>query len=266
MNLSGKIYGLLAAALIVCFANIGMAQHSSASRYLFHLNPFRQVQPASPQQGRRTKVRLDLGAVFGFYKNDPHYTTGTQGNGAYTLGLKAEIPVLRNAAVLTGADFIKEGFNFDSYFFAKGYSFLYNGDFFYNHRIDIDELQVPLEYKINFSPETRNIKTFYATLGWMFRYIFYNNAIVTDNRNGKFVWEGQNDVTSVFHLFSPYGSSIIEAALGYQHNTLRSGNAFFFEVEYKYGISPLVYTGNNEGSNNIQFRLNTLSFKLGLRL
>ncbi len=243
----------------------------SASRYLFHFDPFKQVQPESPMQGRKVKVRIDFGLLQQFYVTDPNYTTGenTTGDGTpYTLGLKLEIPIMKNSDIITGIDYMNEGFNFDSYFFAKGYSFLYNDSLVYNHDISLDEIQIPILYKMNFSNEERNVKTFYATLGWAFRYLLFNNATVTSTEDTKhpFVWEGQNDIVSAYHLITAQGSGIIEASLGYQHNALRNGNAWYLEIEYKYGVSPFIYNGNGMGSNNVQFSLNTLAFKFGLRL
>jgi len=260
-----KMCRFLFAGMLILMAAHVSAQSKSES-YLFHFNPFKPETAGGPQHGRTVKVRFDAGLTSQYYSNDPHYTTGTEGDGAYTLGLKIEIPIQQNADIIVGPDFMHENFDFDSYFFSTGYSFLYNGDLYYNHAIEMDELQIPILYKINFSSETRNIKNLYATFGWIFRYVFYNNALVTNVNSGKFVWEGQDDITSAFPLISPQGSGGIEASLGYQHNTLRNGNAWFFEIEYRYGVSPFIYSGNGEGSNNVEFSLNTLSFKLGLRL
>lgn len=265
MTFITKTSRILFLGMLVLLAGDMRAQ-SKSELYLFHFNPFAQVQPQAPQHGRRVKVRFDFGLVSQYIANDPHYTTGTESDGAYTIGLKLEIPILKNADILVGGDFINENFDFLSYYFAPGYSFLYDGNMIYDHALEIDELQIPIEYKINFSQESRNIKNLYATIGWMFRYVFYNNALITNANSGGFVWEGQNDISSAFQLFTPQGSGIIEASLGYQHNYLRTGNAWFFEIEYKYGASPFIYTGNMKGSNNVQFTLNTLSFKLGMRL
>lgn len=248
------------------FPVIRLSAQSKSETYLFHLNPFNNERPAGAPHGRAVKVLIDFGLVSQFYLNDPNYTANTQGDGAYTIGVKLEIPVLKTSTIMVGVDYMNDNFDFNSYFFAPGYSILYDSNKIYNHAIELDEMQFPIEYKINFANPERNTKNFYATFGWVFRDMFYDNALVTNTQDGKFVWEGQDNITSVFHLFTQQCSSIIEASLGYQHNTLRSGNGWFFEVEYKYGISPYLYSGNNAGSNSVQFTLNTLSFKLGLRL
>jgi hypothetical protein len=255
---------LLGATLLL---PLGVWGQSKSETYLFHFLPFKDEHPAEAPHGRVVKVRLDFGLCSQLIKTDPNYTIGTTGGGSYTIGLKLDIPILRNDAIITGFEFVRGSFNFDSYFFAKGYSFLYDSNKIYNADIDFDELQIPIEYKFNFSSETRNIKTFYCTVGWMLRYIFYDNTYVTnvDGTANSFVYEGQNAIQSAFPLFTKNCSGIIEAGLGYQHNTLKSGNAWFFEIQFKYGTSPLIYTGNNAGSNYVQYTLSTFSYQLGWR-
>lgn len=264
-----KTCRFLFAGIIILFASDVNAQSKSES-YLFHFNPFRQEQAAGPRGERRVKVRLHFGLMSEYIQNSPNYPnyiSGAEGDPTpYTIGLKIEIPVQHNADIIVGPDLMHGNFDFDSYFFAPAFSHLYNGDLNFDHTILMDELQIPVLYKINFGSESRNVRNLYATFGWIFRYILYNNAEVTDISNGGFVWEGQNDITFAYPLFTPQASGAIEASLGYQHNTLRNGNAWFLEIEYRYGVSPLIYTGNQTGSNYVEFTLNTLSFKFGLRL
>ena len=239
---------------------------SAQSMYLFHLNPFQQVTPQIPTNKRHLKTRLDLGLVLAFYNNDPHYTNSTQSTGAYTFGAREEIPILRKASILFGFDFIGEGFTFNSYYFWPGYSFLYDGNEIYKHTLSIDEFQFPLEWKSSFTPETKNVRTLYFVVGYIYRYVVYDNAIITNNNNGRFVYEGQNNLSFKYPDFTYQGSSIIELGLGYQRNTFKNGNSFFIELDYKYGLSPFIYTGNTLGSNFVLFTLDTFSIKLGFRL
>jgi hypothetical protein len=261
-----KAYGILIVLALLLLAGDISAQ-SKSDTYLFHFSPFKDEKPAGAPHARRVKVRLDYGLVSQFIITDPHYTSSLETDGAYTLGLMLDIPVLQNSNILVGGNFMDEKFDFYSFYFAPGYSVLYTGHEPYDHAIEMNELQIPIEYKINFNPETRSAKEFYATVGWIFRSIFYNNALITNGNSGAFIWEGQNDIHSEFRLFSPTGSGMVEASLGYQHNGLRSGNAWFFEIEYKYGLSPFTYLGNEAvESNYIQFTLNTLAFKLGIKI
>jgi hypothetical protein len=260
---NGKKRGFLVLTVLVMLGYCSYGQ----GNYLFHLNPFAQVKPQINTNKRRPKTRVDFGLVFGLYNNDVHYTNTTQSKSGYTIGVKEEFPVQRKAAIILGADFYKTGVTFNSYFFAKGYSFLYTpADEIYNHTLSIDEFQFPVEYKFSFSPETKNIRTFYGLIGWVYRLLVYDNAIVLNTNNGQFVYEGQNNLTYKYNLFTNQGSTAIELGLGYQRNGLQNGNAFFVEFNFRYGISPIIYTGNGMGSNFITFTMNTFTIKVGLRL
>jgi hypothetical protein len=259
----GRRFAILFLGIFLLAAGIDVRAQSPTK---MHWNPFSPAKAESPMHGRNVKLRINVGPVFQFISTDPHYTNSTTGSGAYTMGFTIEFPILKTASILVGMDFMKESFTFNSYFFAPGYSFLYDGSENYNHAIDIDELQFPIEYKFCFPSEIRNARTFYATFGWVFRYFVYDNALVTNLSNGAFVWEGQKNITAEYNSFTPRGCGVIEASLGYQRNYLRTGNAFFFEVQYKLCPNPLVYSGNNNGSNYVLFTLSSLALKIGLRL
>lgn len=265
--LKGKKYFALLVVLSFTVKWASGQGTNSESRYLFHWHPFKQVQPNIPNNKRGPKTRFDFGLVFAFYKNDPHYTNSTEPSGGYTIGVKEEIPVFHYSSLLFGFDFYKEGISFNSYYFAKGYSFLYiPSEEVYNHNISIDEVHFPVEYKFSFGPETKSIRTCYGLIGWVYRLIIYDNALVTDTRNGNFVFEGQDNLNYKYSLFTNTGSAVIEAGLGYQRNGLKNENAFFVEITFGYGISPLHYDGNGMGSNDITFTMNTLAIKVGIKL
>lgn len=253
--------------LAFCLVASDLLGQNKASLYLFHWNPFKQVQPNIPTNKRRPKTRIEGGMVFGLLKNDPHYTNSSKISGGYELGVKEEFPVLRKASIMIGFAFYKQTVSFNSYFFAPGYSFLYvPSEEIYNHEIAINEFHFPVEYKFSFTPETKNIRTFYGMFGWVYRLLIYDNAIVTSTQSGRFVFEGQDNLTYKYSLFTPTGSSIMEFGLGYQRNGLKNGNAFFIEVNYNYGISPIHYSGNGFGSNSIDFTLGTVAIKVGLKI
>jgi hypothetical protein len=265
--LQSKKYFALITVVFSLVVSTTMGQGRYASDYLFHLFPFKQVQPNIPTNKRSAKTRIEAGMVLGFLKNDPHYTNTSKVSSGYTIGVKEEIPVLRKSAIQFGFDFYKQSISFNSYFFAPGYSFLYDpAKEIYNHAISIDEMHFPIELRFSFLPETKNIRTFYGMFGYVYRLLIYDNAIVTNTQSGRFVYEGQDNLTYNYSLFTPKGSSIIELGLGYQRNGMKNGNAFFVELNYNYGISPINYSGNGFGSNDINFTLASFAIKVGLKI
>jgi len=216
---------------------------------------------------RPFKTSIDAGLVLGAAGTtgiSSNYVNGISNKLGYTFGLIEEIPVQSTAYIDVGIEILEEGLSFNSYFFAPGYSSTYNGDEIYNHDIVMNEIQVPVLYKFQLGPPDRKLRSLYMTLGLKLRYITYTNSTVTSDSTGYLVWEGQKDLTFYRKLFSPFAGSLFEMSLGYQRNTkAKRKRGWYMELEYNYGFSPLVYSGNKDGSNNIVFRLNSLMFKIG---
>jgi hypothetical protein len=253
--------------LFTCFILPVSSQDNSSSGYLYHMNQFNDLGRNVPKYKRKIKLRLEAGLVFGYYNPDAHYTNNSQALGGYELGLKIETPPVYKSSFITGCELFNQSLSFNSYYFAKGYSFLYNpSEEIYNHSINFTELHFPFEYKISFSPENKKVSTWYVLIGWVYRFLLNDNTLVTNNNTGNFVFEGQNNLLFKYPLFSNSASSAIAIAFGWQRNFLKNGDAIFVELAYDYGLSPIIYTGNDQGSNYIEFTDNTLSLKIGMRL
>jgi hypothetical protein len=224
-------------------------------------SPFQEYKP------RPCKTSIDAGLVFGFAHSTGYtsnYVNGISTSLGYTFGLIEEIPVEQKAYLEVGIEILEDQVSFNSYYFANGYSFLYNGMEIYNHDIVMDELQIPVLFKTPIGEPDRKLRGFFMTFGAKFRYISYTNTSVTSDQTGYLVYDGEKDVTSLYKFFSPFASPIIEISLGYQRNVKKKRKrGWFMSFEYNYGVFPLVYSGNRDGSNYVVFRLNTLLFKVG---
>jgi len=259
-----KILGFVILISILSTGN-GFCQ-SVQSMYLYHDGGVATPHPYQEATGRPWKMSIDAGLVFGFSGSSGYtsnYVSGLSASTGYTFGIVEEIPIQKRSSILVGVEILKDGVSFNSYYFAPGYSFLYDGSEGYSHSVSMNEIQVPILYKFPLGPQDRKLRSIYVTFGAKFRYISYTNTSITDS-NGNLVWEGQKDVSSLYKLLSPFGSPIFEVSLGYQRNTKKKKKrGWYMNLEYNYGLSPLVYTGNTEGSNYVVFHLNTLIFKIG---
>jgi Outer membrane protein beta-barrel domain len=257
-----KIRGLL---LLINVFIAGKSFCQDDPTYLFHPNPVTPPGVFQEQRRRAFKTSIDAGLVFGFTGVSGVYTNYVSGMSAkvgYTFGLIEEIPVQRRSYIEIGAEIFQDGLSFNSYFFAPGASVVYDGNEIYNHNITMNEVQIPVLYKVPLGPTDRKLRCVYMTVGAKFRYVSYTNSTV--DSSGYLIWAGQKDVSSYYKLFSPFGSSVFEISLGYQRNTIRKiRRGWYMNLEYDYGLSPLVYSGNREGSNYVVFHLNTLTFKIG---
>jgi hypothetical protein len=260
-----KILGLLFLFVLVITGN-GYSQ-SSQALYLYHEGSVPTPKTFQENKPRPWKMSIDAGWLFGFTGSSgytSHYVSGLSANSGYTFGLIEEIPVQKRSSLNVGVEILKDGVTFSSYYFAPGYSFLYNGVESYLHTVTMNEIQVPVIYKFPLGPTDRKNRLIFMTFGAKFRYISYTNTAITSDSTGYLVWDGAKDVSSLYRLFSPFGSSVFEMSLGYQRNTKKKRKrGWYMSFEYNYGLSPLVYTGNNEGSNYVVFHLNSLIFKIG---
>ncbi len=260
-----KIRGLLFVfVLLVC--GKGFCQTSN-SEYYYHEGTTPKPKTYEEGHGRPWKTSIDIGLVIpfagttGFYSQ---YVSGLSASAGYTFGLIEEIPIQSRSYIDAGVEILSEGVSFNSYFFEPGYSFLYDGNLNYAHNISMNEIQVPILYKFPLGPTDRKNRCIYMTAGWKWRYISYTYTAITDNSSGNLVWSGERDITSLYKIVGDYGSSVFEISIGYQRNTKKKRKrGWYMNLEYNYGLSPLVYTGNLIGSNDVIFHLNSLIFKIG---
>jgi hypothetical protein len=233
----------------------------------FHQDQVISRAPFQEAHGRPFKTSIDAGLVIGFssvagiYTN---YVNGLSAKTGYTFGLIEEIPFQRRSYLDVGIEILQSGLSFNSYFFSPDASTIYNGVEPYTHSITMNEIQVPVLFKFPLCPPDRKLRSIYMTVGVKFRYISFTNSTVTNDSTGFLTWEGNKDVASLYSIFSPFGSSVAELSIGYQRNALKKKRrGWYMNLEYNYGLSPLVYSGNRAGSNEVVFRLNSLIFKVG---
>ncbi len=251
--------------LISLSAISGFGQSNSS--YYYHDGGVPTPAVYEEPTGRPWKTSIEAGLVFGFSGVNGIYTNYVNSLSAktgYMFGIVEEIPVQKRSYIQIGLQILKDGVTFNSYYFAPGYSFLYDGSENFTHNVDMNEIHIPILYKFPLGPTDRKNRSVYMTFGWKFRYISYTNSQITDNNTGYLVWNQERDVSSVYKIISQYGSSIFEASIGYQRNTKKKKKrGWYMNLEYNYGISPLFYSGNGQGSNDVIFHLNTLIFKIG---
>lgn len=259
-----KILGLL---FIFCWVISGQTVGQDDPTYLFHQDQVGTHPTFQQSHGRPWKTSIDAGLVIGFSSVTGIYTNYVNGLSAktgYTFGLVEEIPVQNRSYIDIGVEILQDGVSFNSYFFSPDASTIYNGVEPYTHNITMNEVQVPVLFKFPLGPTDRKLRSMYMTAGLKFRYISYTNSTVTNDSSGYLTWEGEKDITSFYKLISPFGSSIFELSIGYQRNARKKKKrGWYMNLEYNYGLSPLVYSGNRAGSNDVVFRLNSLIFKVG---
>ena len=200
----------------------------------------------------RLQTRLYLSPVLSFFKTDPDYSQQYLGYTSPRLGLGAsireEILFHPGLSASVGISYLHHNLYFESYYFEKGYSSIYDKRYNTYHIVKINELQLPLLLNFSFPVGGQvHPQLIYVDAGWVYRYFVSSSSNIT-LKDGKELWAGNTHLKMEYPLFNNKGGSMLQAGLGYEHDHRKNGKAIFFEINYKYGLSRFLYTGN--GTSN----------------
>ena len=210
------------------------------------------------------KWRASFMSVVSFYKPNTDYMGNPKATQGFGLSYKGELnfPESKKMKLLMGVEYLDEGISFDSYYFAPGYSVLYDKNFTFTHKVHIHELYVPILFKQSINSENDHSNSLYFSAGWAFRYMLGAQYKITDKSNSKIVDKGFSNLTIEHHVLVDNGSAAFLGGIGIEHRTLDMKQGWIFEIYYRYNLSRYDYIGNNN-SNNILFRNNNLSVSVG---
>jgi len=207
--------------------------------------------------------RFSAGATFSFFSKDPHVMDAIRPLIGYTAGYSAEIEIFDNANLLAGVSYMSLGTKFQGYYAAPGYTYKFDGNFAYTHRLRYQMAQLPIGMKFNFNSEPDNSFTPYGLVGIGLSYIFNAKTTITDSTGTK-IYKGITELTNENSVFLKGLNSFVQAGLGIQKNNRDNGRAIFLECVYKYDVSRLHYTGY-QNSNRVYFRNSNVSVIVGLK-
>ncbi|MFI5150268.1 MAG: outer membrane beta-barrel protein [Bacteroidia bacterium] len=219
---------------------------------------------------RHFKFQLEGFGVVSSYANDTRITASTQAGMGAGAGFRIDIPVSTNhkdkdLRLCAGLAIRSQGLSFDSYYFSAGYSVDFDGNLAYNHSIRITEICIPVLIRYSFSKKEESLKnSMYCTAGWELKYTLQAHTTITSNKDGTLIYDGDIDLPYEHHFLGTDVGNDIVAGVGLNHNFLPGTHALVFELNYHYGLSRNVYTGNSN-SNNVLFKGSNFSFGVGLR-
>ena len=212
------------------------------------------------------KTRMGFSPVLGLYKSNLHHTSGTKPKMAFNFSLKEEIRLDRHNQnfLLLGVEYMFHGVNFKSYYFHEDSLQLYTPDRLkYKYSITVHELNFPIQIKHSFQNETNSIFSSYIYAGYCYRWIIENHLIVTDN--GNELVSKYEPLKFKNPAFNPVCNSFLTAGIGFQKNTMLKHNAFYAELQFRYGLSPFYFNESFAPSSmfiNSHFLLLTIGFKI----
>lgn len=207
--------------------------------------------------------RFSAGGTFSFFSKDPHVVKSIRPLIGYCANYSAEIEIFDKASLMIGLSYTSLAAQFQAYYAAPGYTYVFDGTFAYTHRLRYQMVQLPIGMKFNFNSEADNFFTPYGLLGIGFSYILSAKTTIVSDSTDTRVYKGNADLTNENAALLKKLNSFAQAGLGIQKNNRNNGRALFLEFSYKYDVSRLHY-GGYQNSNRINFRNSNVSVIVGV--
>jgi hypothetical protein len=218
------------------------------------------------QGSKKNKPRYQLMAygALGFYSADSRVTASTSATKGYGASFRVEYPIAKGVKLMTGLEVMAQGVDFESYYFAPGYSTIADKSFGYQHSIRTAEVGLPILFKINTTKKSPDdlINTIYFTVGWEVKYNFQSHSTITSVSDGSLVYDGPVDLSYESEFLGHDVGNYLVGGIGLNHNFLPGNNSIVFDITYRYGVARYVYTGK-QNSNLLPYRASNLSFGIG---
>jgi hypothetical protein len=221
------------------------------------LSSAQDVAPSGPKK----PIRMYLGLVIPTYASDPNTLQNLHSGFSFNLGLKRTYNIM-GAEFDIGLEYVNQTLSFDSYYFAQGYSVFYDKTYSFEHDLILYEFQLPVLYRKNFGNPSRKKTTSYFTIGWALRYFSYASTSIQDIPAGTQVFEGKTNLTFEYPFLSEHLGTLVQAGFGLQFNNHLTRKAIFVDLNYKFAVTRLNYTGVSN-SNNLFIHDSNFTLTLG---
>ena len=210
------------------------------------------------------KNRISGGAIFSFFGKDPHVAKNIKPLFGFCVNYNCEIELVDNTSILAGLTYSNQAVQFNGYYVAPGYTYLFDETFPYTHRLRFQSIQLPLAVKFNLNLEEDNAYTPYFMLGLGVTYLYSAKVTVVSDSTDNRVYRGITDMGFENHLIHKKINTFAQGGIGLQKNMRKKERALFLEFIYKMDFSRLSYTGF-ENSNNVHLRNSSVSVNVGIK-
>lgn len=164
-----------------------------------------------------------------------------------------------------GIEFMSQGAKFNTYYFAPGYSTLFDSSYIYTHKLRTVEMYIPLMIRIGVKNNEENAPAlFYFLAGWSPKLLFGGSSSVTERGSGKSVWKGATNIEFENWFIGPQTGNVLLAGIGLDKRIKYSENFISLELIYRYNLSRIRYVGNVD-TNNLLIKNSCLTVQIGYR-
>jgi len=223
------------------------------------------AQMAIPDAPRVVKYQFMVFGVISMYQNDLRVSSNTASGPGIGANFRAEIKIIKGVKFVPGLQILTQSLNFNSYYFAKGYSVKYDGNLNYNHAINSTEIGLPLLLKVNaHKKEDVFHNNMYLLLGWEPKFTLFAHSTVSKVDDGSLVTDNNITLNYENHFLGlPQIGNNIDFGFGINHNFLPGRKSIIFEFIYRYGLSRYVYEIGS--GHDILFSNSNINVAIGYR-
>jgi hypothetical protein len=227
---------------------------------------FGKVQSGNePNNHFGSRIRFHLGPAIGFYTINTHHASDAQQKFSALIGINKEFRMSHDykSFILIGIDYFFHGLGFKSYYFPPDSLKLYDKNFNHDYYLQIQELQLPVQFKYLFRPEHNSLFSPYLCVGYHLRYLLTGKVQVS-----YYGTELKNEAAEIKFknpLLTDALNAGVSLSLGWQKNSLASSKgSFFAELSYRYNFSPY-YFEKDYAASSLYTNSTHLILQLGIR-
>ncbi len=213
---------------------------------------------------RDAYTRFGIAPVVGSYKLTSHHAVNAKARMSFSAFIKREKSVDRsNRAFLSaGFEYLLHGVSYRSYYFDQDTLQIYDGKMGYIYRLNIGELNVPLQAKLTFKSTTNSLVTPYISVGYHLRYIMNTNLKV--DQDGVQIKDEFVHLKFKNPLVQERFNSFVGFNFGVQNHRTRSNSVtIFLELSYRYGFSPY-YFQTKYSASSVYLNSQHIALNLGI--
>ena len=185
-------------------------------------------------------TRISAGPALSFYNNNNLHSSNTRPGAAFYGNVSEEVRVYNDLFFVGGLEYQHSAMSFNSYYMAPGYQHLYNQQYAYNYNLALQEGRLDLLMRLTGGTELRSQFTAYAEAGYVLRYLINTEMKVTDDGNGKILFNSTTHPDFVGKTLNNSFSSGLKINVGMQRNFLRTHHALFIQIGLMYGLAQFL--------------------------
>ncbi|CAN5431212.1 hypothetical protein BH09BAC5_BH09BAC5_10660 [soil metagenome] len=206
--------------------------------------------------------------VISFFKVDTRHSEAAKMRPGMGGIFRLEFYPAPNIHLQFGLEMLSQGCRFNTYYFAPGYSTLYDRSFGYTHTLRTLELYLPVIVRIGLKPMENDARTiFYFLAGYSPKLFLSSNTSITQNETGKSIWDGSTELDYEYQFLGAQTGNVMIGGIGLDKRIRFEEKFISYELIFRYNLSRFNYHGRIgiDNTNDLLMKNCCINFQVGYR-